>query len=101
MKGRMPGLPRFLLALLLASPASAFAGQKPDLHQQLLDLAERQQKERRAHFAAATSKAALETLQQSLRAQLLKALGGLPQSRGAPPARILGKIEAEDYVIDK
>jgi hypothetical protein len=28
-------------------------------------------------------------------------LGGLPQSKGAPPAKILGKIEAEDYIIEK
>src|SRR5205085_1933988 len=28
-------------------------------------------------------------------------LGGLPPSNGVPPARILGKIEAEDYVIEK
>src|SRR5262249_23039186 len=81
--------------------APAFAGQTSGLHEQLLDLAERQQKERRAHFAAVTTKADLQTLQQSLRAKLLRALGGLPQSQGVPPAKQLGKIEADDYVIEK
>src|SRR4051812_29515819 len=101
MNSRMRSLPRFLCALLLAAAAPAFAGPPSDLHQHLLELAERQQKERRAHFAAATSKAALETLQQSLRTKFLRAVGGLPQSQGVPPARILSTIEAEDYAIEK
>ena len=28
-------------------------------------------------------------------------LGGLPQIKGAPPAKILGRIEADDYIIEK
>jgi dienelactone hydrolase len=87
--------------LLLAFAAPAFAGEKSDLHQQLLKLADGQQKERRGHFAAVNTKADLETLQKSLREKLLRLLGGLPHSKGAPPAKILGKIEAEDYVIEK
>jgi pimeloyl-ACP methyl ester carboxylesterase len=86
---------------VLAFAVPAFAGEKSDLHQQLLDLADRQQKERRAHFAAATSKADLETLQKSLREKFLRLLGGLPPSKGVPPAKILSTIEAEDYVIEK
>jgi dienelactone hydrolase len=97
----MRSLPPCLCASLLAFAAPTSAGPKADLHRQLLDLADRQQKERRARFAAATSKAALEALQKSLRQKFLRALGGLPRSTGVPPARILGKIEAADYVIEK
>ena len=101
MQSRMQNLPRFLCPFLMAFAVPAFAGEKPDLNQQFLELATRQQKERRAHFAAATSKAELEALQKSLRDKFLSLLGGLPQSKGAPPAKVLSTIEAEDYVIDK
>jgi dienelactone hydrolase len=101
MKSRIRSLPPFLCPFVLAFAVPAFAGEKSDLHQQLLDLADHQQKERRAHFAAATSKADLETLQKSLREKLLRLLGGLPPSNGVPPAKILSTIEAEDYVIEK
>lgn len=101
MTSPLRSLPPFLCTFLLAFSAPASAGEKPDLHQQLLDRAERQQKERRAHFAAARSKADVEMLQQSLRAKFLRLLGGLPARQGVPPAKILGTIEAEDYVIEK
>jgi hypothetical protein len=101
MKSRMRGLPRPLWALPLACAAPASAGQQPDLCRQLLDLAGRQQTERRAHFAAATSKEALEALQRSLREKFLKSFGGLPRGQGVPPAKVLGTIEAGDYVIEK
>ncbi len=101
MKSRRRGLPRLPWALLWACAAPASAGQQPDLHRQLLDLAGRQQTERRAHFAAVTSKEALEALQRSLREKFLKSFGGLPRGQGAPPAKVVGKIEAEDYVIEK
>jgi dienelactone hydrolase len=97
----MGNLYRFVSLFLLAFQSPALAGPKPDLHQQLLELADRQQKERRLHFARAASEADLEMLQKSLREKFLRLLGGLPQSKGVPPARILGKIEAEDYVIEK
>ena len=89
------------LSTLLCALGSLVAAEKPDIHQQLLETAERQQKERRAQFAAVTSKAELETLQKSLREKFLKLLDGLPQSKGVPPAKILSKIEADDYVIEK
>jgi dienelactone hydrolase/pimeloyl-ACP methyl ester carboxylesterase len=101
MKRRMRSLPRFLCPFLVALAAPALAGPKADLHRQLLDLADRQQEERRAHFASATSKADLETLQRSLRGKFLRSLGGLPRGQGVPPAKILGTIEAADYVIEK
>jgi dienelactone hydrolase len=97
----MRKLPRFLSAFLLAGVTPAFAGQQSDLHQQLLDLADRQQQERRTLFSATTSKAELETLQKVLRGKFLRLLGGLPPRQGVPPAKILGQIEAEDYLIEK
>ena len=97
----MTRLYRLLCPILLASAFPAHAAEKPDLHQQLLELADHQQKERRAHFAAVTTKADLETLQETLREKFLRLLGGLPQTRGVPPATITGRIVAEDYVIEK
>src|SRR5262245_57089 len=80
----------------------AFARPEPaNLHQQLLDLADRQQKERRALFAKVKSKSDLEALQQSLRDKLLRSLGGLPEGRGVPSARVTGSIEGDGYVVQK
>ncbi len=104
--GKMTSRPRNFarmfscLLVTLAVPALS-AGEKPDLHQQLLELASRQQKERRSHFAAAASKADLESLQRSLREKFLRLLGGLPRSGSTPPAKVLGRIVAEDYVVEK
>src|SRR5437879_3321976 len=92
---------RVLCAYLLALAAPAFADEKLDLHRQLLKMADRQQKERRALFAAVTSRAELEALQKSLREKFLRLLGGLPGGEGAPPAQILGTIVADDYIIQK
>ena len=101
MKTRTWSPHRFLCLGLLALATPAFAGDKVDLHQHLLDLADRQQKERRAAFAAVNSKAELETLQKSLREKFLRLIGGLPENKSVPPAKIMGTIEADDYVIEK
>ncbi len=98
MKPPMTRLYRLLFPILLASAFPAHAAEKPDLHQQLLELADHQQQERRAHFAAVTTKADLETLQESLREKFLRLLGGLPRSKGVPPVTIIGRVVAEDYV---
>jgi len=103
---------RMLRSLLvsLCLTTTCFAGDKirkdqpravEGLHQQLLDLTDRHQKERRDGFAKVTTKAELEALQKSLREKFLRLIGGLPESKGIPPAKILGTIEAEDYVIEK
>ena len=55
-----------------------------DVHQQLLDLAARQEERRRARFAAVTSKADLEALQTSLRKTFLGLLDGFPEKTGRP-----------------
>jgi pimeloyl-ACP methyl ester carboxylesterase len=87
---------------LAVFPMTAQADEKSaDVHQQLLKLAEQQQKERRSRFAAVASRADLETLQQELRDKFLKLIDGLPQAKGVPPAKSMGKIEADDYSIDK
>ena len=94
--------PLFLcFILLLANAITAGAGSKTDLHQQLLELASKQQDERRARFAAVKTKADLEALQKSLRAKFLHLLDGLPEAKGAPPAKLIGKIDADDYVVEK
>jgi pimeloyl-ACP methyl ester carboxylesterase len=95
----MPSKYPCLILLSLAFPA--FAAEKPDLHQQLLDLAAQQQRERRARFGTVASRADLDTLQKSLREKFVRLLGGLPPNEGVPPARIVGRIEAEDHLIEK
>ncbi len=100
----MPSLSRRdFLYLSAAVPAGlALAGDNPaSVHQQLLDLAARQQEQRRARFAAVKTPADLEALQKSLRDSFLKLLDGLPASKGAPQAKITGKIEADDYLVEK
>jgi cephalosporin-C deacetylase-like acetyl esterase len=101
---------RGFLKIALASPAglalatSGLAdGASPmDVHQQLLDLAARQEAERRARFAAIASKADLDALQASLRATFLRLLDGFPEKTGTPPpVQKMGTIEADDYVVEK
>jgi len=82
--------------LVLAAP---FA--HADVHQQLLDEAGQHEKARRARFAAVTSNADLKALQQALRSKFLPILDGLPEQRDPPPAKLTGKIEADDHVIEK
>ncbi len=92
------------LAAASASGSSAPPTDAPrsaDVHQQILDLAARQQEQRRARFRAVASKAELEALQTSLRESFLRLIDGLPARGDAPPVRIIGTIEADDYAIDK
>jgi dienelactone hydrolase len=72
-----------------------------DVHRQLLDLAARYEQERRARFAAVDTKAALEALQQSLRQTFLRLIGDLPEKAGVPPVIATGRIEGEDYLVEK
>jgi hypothetical protein len=72
-----------------------------NVQQRLLKLAARQETARRATFAAVQSRADLAELQRSLRTKFLGLIGGLPENTGAPPVKITGQIEAEDYVIEK
>src|SRR5262245_53947962 len=93
----------FLALGLTASAALALAEDaKPaNVHRQLLDLAARQEEQRRARFAAVKTRADLEALQKSLRESFLRLLDGLPESKDPPPARVTGQIEADDYLIEK
>lgn len=72
-----------------------------DVQLRLLELAARQESARRATFAAVKSQAQLAELQRSLRTKFLGLIGGLPENTGAPPVKITGQIEAEDYMIEK
>src|SRR5262245_16344622 len=96
---------RELLCLALASSAGFAAAQDatqtPDLHQQLLELAARQQRERRERFAAVKTKAELDALQQKLRTDFLDLLGRLHSSDRPPPAHTTRAIEADGYRIEK
>ena len=99
---------RELLCLALASSANltgartVLAQRQPaDLHQQLLDLAARQQQQRREQFAAVTTPAELAALQKSLRDDFLRLLGGLPTSSAPPPAHATRVVEADGYSIEK
>jgi dienelactone hydrolase len=72
-----------------------------DVHHYLLDAAARQEAERRARFAAVKSREDWSSLQNSLRRTFLGLLDELPWSRGAPPFKTTGVIEADDYRIEK
>jgi cephalosporin-C deacetylase-like acetyl esterase len=92
------------LAAASASGSSAPTTDAPrsaDVHQQILDLAARQEEQRRKRFRAVASKADLQALQASLRESFLHLIDGLPARGDTPPVRIIGTIEADDYAIDK
>jgi pimeloyl-ACP methyl ester carboxylesterase len=94
----------FSLASTMAAASTAPEPTNPgsrDVHQQILDLAARQQEQRRARFNALATKTDLEALQTSLREAFLRLLDGLPGKEGIPPVRTTGTIEADDYVIEK
>ncbi len=87
----------------LAWEVAAEANTAPaDLHQHLLAVAGRCEQRRRARFAAVASQAELAALQKSLRRNLLRSLGELPDGpRDVPRANITGVIDGEDYRIAK
>jgi hypothetical protein len=94
---------RELLLGLAASAGLARADDAgpADVHRQLLDMAARYERERRARFAAVTTRAELVALQGSLREAFLRLIGGLPERAGVPPVTRTGQIEDEDYVVEK
>lgn len=94
---------REFLATGLAASVSVADGEpaRPDLHRHLLAVAAEQEKRRRARFAAVKSAADLTALQKELRTAFLALLDGLPQASGPPPVKTVGRIEGDDYTIDK
>ncbi len=92
---------REFLALSLAAPALAAENRTNDIHKQLLDRAAAQEERRRARFAAVKSKADLATLQKALRETFLRLIGGLPEAKGPPPVTRTGRVEGDDYLIEK
>jgi cephalosporin-C deacetylase-like acetyl esterase len=97
---------RDFLAFSLAASASLAraAGAKntsANVHEQILDLAARQQEQRRRRFARVRTKAELEALQQDLRRRFLDLLDGLPANTGVPPVEKVATLEGDDYRVDK
>jgi cephalosporin-C deacetylase-like acetyl esterase len=89
-------------ATALASGRRAGAAPDPvDVHQQILQVAAEQEKQRRARFAAVSSKSELEALQRDLRVTFLRLLGGLPEPAGAPKVQVTGTIDGDDYLVEK
>ena len=88
--------------LASASAIAALPGASPsDVHQQILELAAVQERERRARFAAVKGKADLDALGSSLRQTFLRLIGALPDRNGVPPVQNTGTIEADDYIVEK
>src|SRR5258708_33128206 len=101
----LPSRRDFLYCTLAASTGLA-AESRPraagvNVHQQLLDVAAKQQEQRRARFAAVRSQADLEALQKDLRQKFLELLDGLPKAAGKPAARKTGQIGGESYLVEK
>lgn len=95
---------RAFLASGLVAPLAFGEQPRParkDIHRQLLELAAEQEKARRAKFAAVKTAAELDTFQKELRAKFLARLDGLPEMKGEPPVKKLGRIDADDYTVDK
>lgn len=94
----------FLVAGLAASALLAPGAAQPaggDVHRQLLGLAAERQKNRRETFAAVKTAADLAAIQKELRQKFLALLDGLPEASGPPPVRKTGRIDADDYTVDK
>lgn len=95
---------RTFLGVSLAASAGLLkaADARPaNVHEELLEIAARQEKERRARFAAVKSPAELEALQKNLRESFLRLLDGLPEFKGPPPVRVTGTIDADGYRVEK
>jgi dienelactone hydrolase len=101
--GMKPLSRRTFLGVGLASAGllKAADARPANVHEQLLGIAARQEKERRARFAAVKSAADLEALQKSLRASFLRLLDRLPEFKGPPPVRATGTIDADGYRVEK
>jgi dienelactone hydrolase len=93
----------FLFLSAAAAIARGDEARKPaaDVHHQLLAEAARLEKVRRARFAAVKSPGDLEELQKELRCKFLDLLDGLPEARGTPPVQKTGRIEGDDYHVEK
>lgn len=94
-----------MLAGLAASAGLAFGEvdipTPADLHRELLDRAARFEEQRRARFNAVKTGDQLRAFQDSLRETFLRLLGGLPDRDRVPRATRTGRIEADDYVVEK
>jgi dienelactone hydrolase len=91
----------YLSLAATAGPAPAAEPTGTDVHRQLLDLAARQGERRRTRLATVKSKDDLLRLQKTLREAFLRLIGGLPEAKGPPSIKKTGRIEGDDYLIEK
>lgn len=95
---------RDFLYLGLTASAGLLQGaepEKPDVHRHLLELAAKQEEQRRKRFAAVKNKGDVTNLQNDLRGNFLQSLDGLPPAHEIPPVTRLDRIDADDYSIEK
>jgi dienelactone hydrolase len=81
--------------------SEAAAAERPNVHQQILQIAAQQQARRRARFAAIRSRDELIALKQELRSRFLELLDGLPEKADVPAVHVKGRLVGDGYVIDK
>src|SRR3954468_13549367 len=97
---------RELLATGLAVAGLPLSADEPrpaaaNVHRQLLELAAEQEKKRRDTFAAVKTAPDLAALQKELRERFLALIDDFPEAAGVPPVKKTGRIDADDYTIDK
>lgn len=84
-----------------ADPSVADSRPK-DVHHQLLDIAAHQEVKRRATFAAVKTADQLAKVKAGLRQKFVQLIGGLPErDDAAPPSKVVGQIDGNDYTIEK
>ena len=82
-------------------PAEAPGGRITPFLRAQLDLAWRQDDERRSRFESVRSEPDLLALRAEIRARLLEIVGGLPDARTPLNARVVGTIPMDGYRIEK
>ena len=99
-----PAAPLRLVALVLALPLTFSAAQPVErypLQNYLTAIAEQQWRARDAQLAAIKTPADVMARADFVRAEFLRALGGLPSERTPLNARITGTLERDGYRIEK
>jgi dienelactone hydrolase len=86
------------VVLTSAAPAEP---PRANVHEQILELAAKLQARRRKLFAGIQTKDQLIALQADLRRKFLELLDGLPGKKAAPPVEKTGRIEGDEYVVEK
>lgn len=91
-----------IVTLILLSVSGVQAQSNPDPLLRWLDgIAQRQLDQREKAIAAVRTLEDAERRNQFVRGRILQSLGGLPEYKGPLNAKIMGRIEADGYVIEK